>query len=177
MPSRNKYGLLPRNGVGVYRPLQVEDPEDMGIILTIISLCRIILRALEMTALKQLQQNLEHISRGFKPPDDIKILINQTVRTLASLRWQLACWKHMTPGQINSEYVQRVMALARALYFWYFAAIGRLPSTVRETLPRSHTSVYADVGEVLDEHPVTETHEAFEEWMRYPYDIIYSEQV
>ena len=177
MPSRNIYCIIARNGLSANRQLDIEDPEDEGVIRVLITLCRIVLRALEMTALKELQQKLEQMSRGSKSSAEIRILIEQTALTLGSLRWRLAWWDNIETGHNNVDFTRRTFGLARALYFWHFAALNRLSPSDRESLPSSHIAVYADVGQVEDDHPKVESQDAFLRWMHRPHEIIQDGQL
>ena len=165
--------------------LDVTSPEDKAIIVMAVQLCRIILRALELSAFKDLQKEVGEISKSRKPRTDTEKAATQLGRILLSLRWRLAWWQLVENGSngyidVHAAVITRTESLAQTLYFWYCAFQKKLQATVGETayMPaEGQLSKYADVNPVWEEYPTTDTQEGFWEWIgKGPELIIASQQ-
>ena len=177
MPSRNIYSLVPLDESKPDRPLNVEDPLDQTIIRLLVQLCRVVLRALEVLTLRNMQSRLNDMNRGNRSEEENMSLAYEVAQLLGSLRWRLAWWQKIETPFSNLESTHRTTALTEILYFWYFAALRELSEESLETLPRSQTSTYADIGEVEDEFPTIESHDGFRIWLLRAHQMIHESQI
>ena len=177
MPSRNLYSLIPVDDFKPHRQLNVEDAQDEEIIRMIVQLCRVILRALEITALRDLQSRLNDMSRGGRPAEEIEVLTRDVAQLLGSLRWRLAWWQKIDTNYNHLEYTRRTTNLTEILYFWYFTAFKKLPDSSLEKIPQSQEAMYADVGIVVDELPTLENRDGFRMWLLRAHQIIHESQM
>lgn len=164
MPSRNSYEVSPHNTLVPGHTLDVEDQQDRGTIIFAVQLSRIILRALEIEAFEALQKSVNELTKGGKPDEDIRTLIDQLGRILTSLRWRISWWV-VVGDSPDERFISRVTKLAQILYSYYFVArkkkspwSGQLPGKIR--------SVYADVEPVDEELPFTDSLSGFHAWMQ-----------
>ena len=177
MPSRNFYSLAPLNDKQPDQSLDIEDFQDAQVIRAIVHICRVVLRALEISALRDLQQRLNDMTRGRKTTEEIEGLMCETAQSLGSLRWRQAWWEKVETGYNSLDFTHRTNALAERLYFWYFTAKKRLTEARQNNLPQRQKAIYADVGEIWDDFPTQESHEGFRMWMLKAHQIILDNQI
>lgn len=172
MPSRNLYSLVPLGDSQPDRHLDIENCEDEKVIRLLIQLCRIVLRALEVVALRELQQRLNDLNRGHKSIEEVEGLVNEVARLLGSLRFRLAWWHKVESGSGSQDFILRTTELTRILYYWYFEIRKKLPESSLRKLPSGHSTTYADAGQVWEDFPITETAEDFQKWIFQAHNII-----
>lgn len=169
MPSRNEYFYLPLNGASS-RPMIISNTEQKCDVLLAVHLSRIILRALEVSAFRILQRDINELPRNKYSTTDIESLSQNLENILFSLRWRISWWAIFginsdSQHDSTSRYTERVSMLTQTLYFWYFVVKRRLLASGISASKGSFNS-YADATQlVFEEFPQDESIEGFHAWM------------
>ncbi len=169
MPSRNTYSYLPLNGSPV-RQLDVDNEHDKKDILLAVDLCRIIVRALEISAFRDLQKRINDLPKNRFSEEDLHALFQHLSKLLFSLRGRLSWWavvgiSSSIYDDSRDEHIERVTELTKTLYFWYFVVKKKLPPW-RGPTSKGVYNHYADtLGLVFDGFPEDESLGGFHAWM------------
>lgn len=180
MPSRNSYSFLPLDSAGPPRVLNVTNENDKKDILLAVHLCRIVLRALEVSAFRSLQKEINELSKNKQSTTDIELLVQHLREILFSLRWRISWWAvfGMSSSIPDQDcYTERVTGLTQTLYYWYFVARKKLLSFRSPSLS-GQWSVYADATyPVFDDFPHDESVEGFGAWLAHGQVLVRSAKV
>lgn len=171
MPSRsNSYYYIPLNDSKTTRPIDVDNEVERRDISLAIDLCRIVLRFLEVTAFRTLQRKLNDLPKSKQSENYMESLDHNLSKVLFSLRWRIAWWSYfgLSPdvdSDRQDREVERVTALTRTLYFWYWVVRKRL-SGQNPSFSSHIRNFYADAAEpVFEDLPVEDSITGFDTWM------------
>lgn len=177
MPSRATYDIV--YPAAEPRQLDPEIEQDAIQILLASQLSRIVCRAVELTAFSWLQKKLFSFGQSQKAEPRITDFVQQLGRTLLTLRWRVSWWETVEAENNDSKdpkhgYVDRVKAVCRILYVYYFIARRKLPPWSGSDLVSKNGiySEYADAEPIFETLPHDETLQGFEQWMMEGHDMI-----
>ena len=176
MPSRNYYSYVPLDG-SPPRFLDVEVEEDQVEILHAMRLTRIILRALEVSAFRALQREVNDLPSKKGSDTELVMLARRLAGFLFNMRWRISWWAILDikldhSDDSNNDYTERVTELTKTLYFWYFV--------VKTKLPRSEVTAIETVDNYcpntndpsLGDYPEDESIGGFHSWMAHGYQLV-----
>lgn len=178
MPSRAGFEIVSLCEDVSSRPMDVENEEDKAEILIAAQLSRIICRALEVSAFKFLQKELNNLTKGSKSNEGAEKFVRELGQLLVTLRWRICWWELLGDGSAiqddsRDRYVERVKKITRVLYFYYCNAKKKLPSWTDPQSLKGIQSRYADAEPIFDDFPHTDSIEGFHEWMTHGQDLIH----
>jgi len=177
MPSRNSYFYLSLNRISS-RPMDIDNEEDKSDLGLAVHLCRIVLRALEVTAFRTLQKEVNDLPKNRFSNKDVESLAQNLMKILFSLRWRISFWMVLGVGpniqdDSKGRYTERVSMLTQTLYFWYFVVRKRLPP-LGAAAPKGIWNSYADAAQpIFDDYPNDESIDGFHTWMAHGHGSIH----
>lgn len=182
MPSRASYDIVSLGEDESSRPMDIENPEDAEEILLAAQLSRIICRALEVTAFRFLQKELNKLAKGSHCNEGAEKFVGELGQILVTLRWRIAWWEILGDGSTNKDEAREPLHLPSTvshsspilLFLQYqeeIAVLGKSPVVERSQ------SCYADAEPIFDEYPHDDSIEGFQEWMRHGQELIYQAKV
>ncbi|KAJ5654422.1 hypothetical protein N7490_001425 [Penicillium lividum] len=178
MPSRAKYTIVPLDGNGEERDMDITNPSDRRDILLAAQLSRIVCRMLEVEGFRKLERDFYNIKwKQISHETHIRFL-GELGHILLSLRWRCSWWKRLgdggqSPDPSQQHYVDRVELLCRILYVYYTCVQAKLPSWCTADIPKGIWSSYADAeNAVWDDFPSDATDQGFLDWMNHGQDLI-----
>lgn len=177
MPSRASYDIVSLVEGEFSRPMDIENPEDGEEILLAAQLSRIVCRALEVTAFRFLQKELNKLAKASNSNEGTEKFVRELGQILLTLRWRIAWWEILGDGSTTKDeardrYIYRVQSLTRVLYFYFCNAKKKLPSWTDLHSLKGVQSCYADAEPIFDEYPHDDSIEGFQEWMKHGQELI-----
>ena len=107
----------------------------------------------------------------------MELLLQHLIKLLFNLRWRIAWWTTFgisanPEGDQALAPIDRVTAISRTLYFWYWVVRKKLAGE-RPTTAKGVWNLYADsTTAVLDDFPNEESREGFDAWMAHGLQLI-----
>ena len=180
MPSRNVYSYLAIDGSS-RRDMDINSERDRDDIFLAASLCRIVVRALELDAFKYLQKGIDDVLQNKLSQDSTILLVRHLAQHTCNLRWRISWWTdlgiqpiiHDESTNSTSAYIDRVTKITKSLYLWYFVVKDMLPSSTRPSSLGDY-KLYADAFQtVFDDYPQDESDNGFYTWMSRGHSLIH----
>ena len=166
MQSRNKYSYIPSDGSSP-RDMNISNEQDRDDIFLAASLCKIVVRALELEAFKDLHKRIDNVSKKSVSEADTSLLIRHLAQYLCNLRWH---WNHVgihskVHDTSTNTCTDRVAIIIKSLYFLYFVVRETLPLKLHQSAPGERKSYADTLQTVLDDYPQDESDNGFHTWM------------